>query len=68
MKMDKLLITDNLRQNIVELRKKNGLSAYELSEKSGHSKYWLPNIENGKTQKISKEDLLSIYSILLNKN
>ena len=38
MKMDKLLITDNLRQNIVELRKKNGLSAYELSEKSGHSK------------------------------
>ena len=68
MKIDKFLITDSLRQNIVELRKRNGLSAYDLSEKSGHSKYWLPNIENGKTQKISKEDLLSIYSILLNKN
>lgn len=63
--MDKLFVTKGLRENIVESRKKLGLSAYDLSEKSGHSKYWLPNIENGKTQKISKEDLISLYTILL---
>ena len=66
MATEKTTITDQLRNNIITLRKELGISAYDLSEKSGHSKYWLPNIESGKTQKISKDDLFSIYTILLN--
>ena len=66
MATEKISLTDQLRNNIVTLRKELGISAYELSEKSNHSKYWLPNIESGKTQKIGKNDLFSIYKILLN--
>ena len=56
MATEKITITDQLRNNI---------TASDLSEESGHSKYWLANIESGKTKKISKEDLISIYKILL---
>lgn len=63
--IEKIAITDKLRKNIIELRKNKSLSSYELSESSGHSKYWLQNIEAGKTQKIKKSDLFSIYKILL---
>lgn len=62
---EKIEITDILHNDIIEQRKKKGLSAYELSEKSGHSKYWLPNIESRKTQKVNKSDLIAIYKILL---
>ena len=64
--IEKIDITDKLRKNIIELRKNKSLSSYELSESSGHSKYWLQNIESGKTKKIKKSDLISIYKILLN--
>ena len=58
------MITNKLRNDIIERRKENALSSYELSEQSGHSKFWLQNIESGKTKKISKDDLLSIYKVL----
>lgn len=62
----KITITDKLRLDIVERRKNKGISCYELSERSGngHSKFWLQNIENGKTKKISKEDLVALYMVL----
>ena len=66
MEIKKITVTDKLRKDIIERRKQESLSSYELSEKSGHSKYWLSNIESGKTKKISKADLVSIYMILLN--
>lgn len=64
---EKIAITDSLRLDIIERRKKIGISSYELSEKigNGHSKFWLQNIENGKTKKILKDDLIRIYMILL---
>lgn len=65
MATEKIAITDKLRNDIIERRKQEALSSYELSEKSGHSKFWLQNIESGKTKRISKSDLLSIYKILL---
>lgn len=65
MPYEKIDITDKLKKNIIELRKNKSLSSYELSESSGHSKYWLQNIESGKTKKIKKSDLISIYKILL---
>ena len=65
MSTEKIAITNKLRNDIIERRKQESLSSYELSEKSGHSKFWLQNIESGKTKKISKSDLLSIYKILL---
>lgn len=65
MSNEKFTITRGLLNDIIEQRKKKGLSAYELSEKSGHSKYWLSNIESGKTQKISRDNLISLYKILL---
>ena len=60
---EKITITDRLRCDIIERRKSYGLSSYELSERTGngHSKFWLQNIESGKTKKISKQDLLSLY-------
>ncbi|NSL04416.1 helix-turn-helix domain-containing protein [Blautia glucerasea] len=65
MATEKITITDQLRNNIIEERKELEYTASDLSEESGHSKYWLANIESGKTKKISKEDLISIYKILL---
>ena len=58
---EKITITDRLRCDIIERKKSYGLSSYELSERTGngHSKFWLQNIESGKTKKISKQDLLS---------
>ena len=60
---EKITITDRLRMDIIEQRKSKGISSYELSERAnnGHSKFWLQNIESGKTKKISKEDLISLY-------
>lgn len=66
MAREKINITDKLRTNIIELRKERSISAYDLSESSGHSKYWLSNIESGKTQKIAKDDLISLYKVLYN--
>lgn len=63
MATDKIVITDKLRYDIIERRKEKGISCYELSERTGngHSKFWLQNIENGKTKKISQKDLISLY-------
>lgn len=63
MATDKITITDRLRFDIIENRKSRGLSSYELSEKvgNGHSKFWLQNIESGKTKKITKQDLIALY-------
>lgn len=63
MATDKITITDRLRFDIIEKRKSRGISSYELSEKvgNGHSKFWLQNIESGKTKKITKADLISLY-------
>lgn len=68
MATEKITITDQLRNNIIEERKDFHYTASELSEESGHSKYWLANIESGKTKKISKEDLISIYKTLFPHN
>lgn len=66
MATEKIIVTDDLRLNIIERRKNMGISSYELSEKigNGHSKFWLQNIESGKTKKILKDDLIKIYMIL----
>lgn len=63
MATDKITITDRLRYDIIEKRKSIGMSSYELSERTGngHSKFWLQNIESGKTKKITKQDLISLY-------
>lgn len=63
MATDKITITDRLRYDIIEKRKSRGISSYELSELTGngHSKFWLQNIESGKTKKITKQDLISLY-------
>lgn len=65
MTTEKITISEQLRNHIIERRKEYEYTAAELSEKSGHSKYWLSNIESGKTKKISKKDLVSIYKVLL---
>lgn len=68
MATDKIIITDKLRLDIIERRKNRGISSYELSERTGngHSKFWLQNIESGKTQKISKQDLIALYMAIEN--
>lgn len=63
MSNEKITVTDRLRIDIIEKRKSKGISSYALSERTGngHSKFWLQNIESGKTKKISKDDLISLY-------
>ena len=53
MSTEKIVITTNLRLDIIERRKEKGISSYDLSEQvgNGHSKFWLQNIESGKTKK-----------------
>lgn len=65
MASEKITITTNLRLDIIERRKNMGISSYDLSEKvgNGHSKFWLQNIECGKTKKITKDDLIKIYMV-----
>ena len=66
MAIEKIDITNRLRTDIIERRKGEGISAYDLSERSGHSKFWLSNIESGKTKKITRDDLYSIYKAIYN--
>lgn len=58
---DKIKITDDLIKLIIETRKEYNLTAYELSEKIGKNKSWLPNIENKRTKNIFKEDLILLF-------
>ena len=58
----KIRLTDDLIELIIETRKHNALTAYQLSEAIGKNKSWLPNIENHRTKNISNEDLLLIFS------
>ena len=53
-----------LRQKLIKRRKELNITACELSERSGHSKYWLSNIEGGKVRKIRHKDLNSICQLL----
>lgn len=63
MAIEKIAITTKLRLDIIERRKNKGISSYDLSEQigNGHSKFWLQNVESGKTKKISRDDLIKIY-------
>ncbi|MFR8313653.1 MAG: hypothetical protein ACLVBP_15630 [Ruminococcus sp.] len=52
--LQKNYIADQLRNNIIEERKEIEYTASDLSEESGHSKYWLARIESGKTKRLAK--------------
>lgn len=58
---DKIKITDDLIKLIIDTRKEHNLTAYQLSEKIGKNKSWLPNIENKRTKNISREDLIILF-------
>ena len=58
---EKIKITDELIQLIINTRKNDHLTAYQLSEKIGKNKSWLPNIENKRTKNISKSDLYLLF-------
>lgn len=59
---DKIKITEEYIELIVRKRNEHNLTAYQLSEKIGKNKSWLPNIENRRTKNISKDDLLLIFN------
>lgn len=59
---DKIKITEEYIELIVRKRNEHNLTAYQLSEKIGKNKSWLPNIENRRTKNISKNDLLLIFN------
>lgn len=58
---EKIKLTQDYIDLIVKKRKEHHLTAYELSEKLGKNKSWIPNIENHRTKNISKENLLLIF-------
>lgn len=57
----KIKLTEEYIDLIVKKRKENRLTAYELSEKLGKNKSWIPNIENHRTKNIASEDFLLIF-------
>lgn len=58
---EKMKITDDLIKLIKDMRKEYNLTAYQLSEKIGKNKSWLPNIENKRTKNITREDLILLF-------
>ena len=52
---NKIRITQDYIDLIVKKRKEHYYTAYELSEKLGKNKSWIPNIENHRTKNLSKE-------------
>lgn len=67
MPQDKIRITKHLIEFIIFKRKELNMTAYQLSEKIGKNKSWLPNIENKRTKNISKNDLCLLLRELVNK-
>lgn len=63
---EKIKITDELINLIIDTRKEHNLTAYQLSEKIGKNKSWLPNIENKRTKNITKNDLYLLFSEFAN--
>lgn len=59
---EKIKIIDEYIDLIVQMRKENNITAYQLSEMIGKNKSWLPNIENRRTKNISKNDFLLIFN------
>lgn len=59
---EKIKLTDEYIDLIIKERKKHGFTSYQLSEKIGKNKSWLPNIENHRTKNISKKDFLLIFN------
>lgn len=57
----KIKLTDDYIALIVTERKKHNLTAYQLSEKIGKNKSWLPNIENHRTKNIFRTDFFLIF-------
>ena len=58
---DKIRLTPDYIDLIIKERKKHDLTSYQLSERLGKNKSWLPNIENKRTKNISKEDFLALF-------
>ena len=58
---NKIKLTPDYINLITKKRKEHNLTAYQLSEKIGKNKSWLPNIENKRTKNISKEDFFSLF-------
>lgn len=58
----KIHLTQDYIDLIVKKRKEHSLTAYELSEKLGKNKSWIPNIENHRTKNITKDNLLLIFN------
>lgn len=57
----KIKLTPDYINLIIQKRKDHDLTAYQLSEKIGKNKSWLPNVENRRTKNISKEDFLALF-------
>lgn len=50
--------------NIVSIREKRVMKAYELAEKSGITPGYLSNVENGNVQRVSLQVILDIAEAL----
>ena len=64
MKENNVFISKRMISHIKERRQELSLTAYDLSEKCRHGKYWINNIENGRTKTISQDDAMLIFKVL----
>ncbi len=64
--MNRIVITQKLRDFIIKEREKKGFSATKLASEMKRPQSWLAQIENGRTQTIKSKDLVSIFSTMLN--
>ena len=63
-----ICVTDEIRNNIRNLRKSKGIRGDDLSKQVGKSPSYISRIENGKTATIEDSVLFAIYKTLLCQN
>ncbi len=64
MKENKVFISPQMISYIKKKRKELSYSAYKLAELCGEGKYWINNIENGRTKAIPESSALKLYQVL----
>jgi|GEM_PF-5119980 len=63
--LNRIAVTQKLRNFIMNERDKRGLSATKVASLMERPQSWLAQIENGRTQTIKQKDLVLIFSAIL---
>ncbi len=63
---DKIEINAPIRMVISDYRDLNDITAEALAKKCGKNRYWLTNIETGRTKKLPQKDIVLLFTVIMN--